>query len=768
MSTHRVRFTNTTLGGATSYLWDFSDGTTSTETNPVHTFARDTTYNVVLTAYRGSDSDTAYQTLNLLSFNVDFSWSQPGIFHPDFSWVQYPNDPTRLRATVVSATQINLTWQDTNLGETGTKIERYTDGSSFSQIATRLPNVVTYSDSTLTAGTDYHYRVRAYNSIGDSSYSNVVDATTPTLLPAAPTGLIATALPWDSYYLSRIKLDWTNNAVNASYNEIERSSDGTSYSSYTLVGASWVSYTLPFLTAPITYWFRVKAVNGYGSSAYTNIASATTQGVPVAKFMWGVDLDNTSRINFTDLSLLNPTSWDWSWGDGSTNGNTRNPSHIYADSSNYSVTLTATNASGSSSSTQNVTTNPVVITNTVSASTLCNQWEPAGETWANPGYSTMSSTYRHVITYPALYVPKDATVVSAIPRYRAGGSSGSLNIERMVFTAESNPTHPSNQSEADAISNFTSGADWTISGSWVNETYYYGPDLKASLQEIVDRPDWTMGNKLQQYVYDNGSTPGDYHYGYGNEYYDLAVTYIAVNSYGAPVADFTNVADASNSFSINFTDLSLLTPTSWDWSWGDGSSNGTTQNPSHLYADSSSFSVTLTATNAYGSSSITKSVPVALIEDFAPHNMTNSTSPAPFVADAESTYYTGEYPPYKAFDGSTYFLDIWLSGGIPAWLSLDIGEGNAKTLCNYSILGSNGLAAGGMPKNWTMEGSNDNLAWDVLDTVTDETSWTNSGEVKNYVCDVITAAYRYFRINVSANNGYVTGIYMPELYLFGY
>jgi len=86
MSTHRIRFTNTSLGGATSYLWDFSDGTTSTETNPVHTFATDATYNVALTAYRGSDSNTVYQAFGWPSFNVDFTWGSAPSFNVDFTW----------------------------------------------------------------------------------------------------------------------------------------------------------------------------------------------------------------------------------------------------------------------------------------------------------------------------------------------------------------------------------------------------------------------------------------------------------------------------------------------------------------------------------------------------------------------------------------------------------------------------------------------------------------------------------------------------------
>jgi PKD repeat protein len=57
-------FTNTSLG-ATSYLWDFGDNTTSTQTNPVHTYSTPGYYSVTLTAYGSNCSDRICKTLNL-------------------------------------------------------------------------------------------------------------------------------------------------------------------------------------------------------------------------------------------------------------------------------------------------------------------------------------------------------------------------------------------------------------------------------------------------------------------------------------------------------------------------------------------------------------------------------------------------------------------------------------------------------------------------------------------------------------------------------
>jgi Fibronectin type III domain len=86
--------------------------------------------------------------------------------------------PTNLSATAVSSTQINLSWADNSSNETGFKVERTMHGKSFKQIATVGENVTTYADTRLKASTTYRYRVRAYNSGGNSNYSNIASATT--------------------------------------------------------------------------------------------------------------------------------------------------------------------------------------------------------------------------------------------------------------------------------------------------------------------------------------------------------------------------------------------------------------------------------------------------------------------------------------------------------------------------------------------------------------------------------------------------------------
>jgi len=73
-----------------------------------------------------------------------------------------------------------------------------------------------------------------------------------------------------------------------------------------------------------------------------------------------------------------------------------------------------------------------------------------------------------------------------------------------------------------------------------------------------------------------------------------------------PLAAFTgSPTTVTAGQSVQFTDQSTNTPTSWSWTFGDGGTS-TIKNPSHVYASVGTFTVTLTATNNGGSNMVTK------------------------------------------------------------------------------------------------------------------------------------------------------------------
>lgn len=151
--------------------------------------------------------------------------------------------------------------------------------------------------------------------------------------------------------------------------------------------------------------------------------------------------------------------------------------------------------------------------------------------------------------------------------------------------------------------------------------------------------------------------------------------------------------------------------------------------------------------------------------EFAPHDLTTNTSHSPFVVSASSSY--GTYLPWHAFEGSYLHASApWICNATTGWIKLDIGLGNSKILTAYDVCFNDATYADRAPKNWTMQGSNDNSTWDTLDTVTNQTAWGDA-EKRSFICDVQTTAYRYFQLVISANNGNASYVMVGELYLQG-
>jgi len=89
-----------------------------------------------------------------------------------------PYAPSSLTAIAVSPQQIDLSWKDNARVENGFYVYRRTTGS-YRPIAALDPNTTSYSDSSLSPGTIYWYKVAAYNDGGESTQSNEINITTP-------------------------------------------------------------------------------------------------------------------------------------------------------------------------------------------------------------------------------------------------------------------------------------------------------------------------------------------------------------------------------------------------------------------------------------------------------------------------------------------------------------------------------------------------------------------------------------------------------------
>ncbi len=176
-----------------------------------------------------------------------------------------------LTATPVSSLQIDLAWTDRATDEIGHRIYRSMDGTTYVPIATVGVNGSFYSDSGLTDGTKYYYRVRTYNDIGESPVQQGTQATAITPLnPPTNLRVVSTSS-------TQIQLAWSDNSSTEQSYLIERRTLNTDFVQVGQVGQNTSTFPDTGLNTATKYWYRVKAYNPVaGFSVYSNEISATT------------------------------------------------------------------------------------------------------------------------------------------------------------------------------------------------------------------------------------------------------------------------------------------------------------------------------------------------------------------------------------------------------------------------------------------------------------------------------------------------------------
>lgn len=147
-----------------SWNWSFGDGAVGTGDQTTHLYSTSGTYTASLVV-------TDIFGLSSFPRNVSIVVSAP----------VPPAAPTNLTATALSRSSIRMGWTNGSTNQAGIRIERCkgTGCTNFTRTASVEGTATTYIDSGLAANTTYLYRVRAYNSAGDSPYSNIATARTP-------------------------------------------------------------------------------------------------------------------------------------------------------------------------------------------------------------------------------------------------------------------------------------------------------------------------------------------------------------------------------------------------------------------------------------------------------------------------------------------------------------------------------------------------------------------------------------------------------------
>jgi PKD repeat protein len=305
-----VAFTNTS-SGASSYAWDFGDGNTSTNANPVNTYSNAGTYSVTLTASALGGTNALTQTNYIV------------VAAPVLA--AFTGAPTNGTAPLL-VNFANLSSGATNYAWA------FGDGNTSAAVnpANTYSNTGTYS-VTLTAvgpgGTNTLTR------------TNYIVVTVPVVagFTGAPTSGVAP-----------LTVNFTNSSSGATnyawtFGDGNTNSNANPANTYSNAG---------------TYSVTLTAVGPGGTNTLTR-TNYIVVAAPVVAGFTGAPTNGVAPliVNFTNSSS-GATNYAWDFGDGNTSAAT-NPSNTYSNAGVYSVTLSATGPGGTNALTR---TNYITVT----------------------------------------------------------------------------------------------------------------------------------------------------------------------------------------------------------------------------------------------------------------------------------------------------------------------------------------------------------------------------------------------------------------------
>ncbi|MTK64220.1 MAG: PKD domain-containing protein, partial [Methanobacterium sp.] len=369
-----VKFTDTSSNNPTSWLWDFGDGTTSTDENPTHTYSAVGNYTVTLMVSNSAGNSTLTQTNYINVFNgtapsVNATPDQ-GIYNQDQNVVLTSDEP---ESTIYYTTDGSDPTDDNNTN--------------------RVPysNPIPIQNTTV-----LNFAAVNTGGIWSSRYQRtyVIDKSIP----------FVTISPLGGLYTTHQTVTLTGGDGDTA-TKVYYTTDGTDPKT---------SGTANIYTDPIsigsTTTLRYIAVDGASnwSPEYTQKYELES---PVANFT-----ANTTKgtapvtVKFTDTSSNNPTSWLWDFGDGTTSTD-ENPTHTYTKSGIYNVTLTATNDIGNSILTKNNLI--TVLLNDVYVSTTGSDTTGDG-TNTNP-FATIQKSLNFVVNGGTIHLQSGTYKTNGVP-----------------------------------------------------------------------------------------------------------------------------------------------------------------------------------------------------------------------------------------------------------------------------------------------------------------------------------------------------------------
>jgi hypothetical protein len=212
------------------------------------------------------------------------------------------NAPGSLTAQAMPSEKIYLKWTDNSNNNSGYIIERkLSTDNNYTVIDTVKSDIIGYIDTTLNLINTFKYRVKAYNPIEISAYSNEIAVGTIPSYPALP--ILAGPIDNSSNQAKTLNLCWDSAAYADTY-RLQVSKD-SAFNSFVL-NDSTISTTTKQMTGlddGVKYYWRVNSKNASGISSFSDTRSfSTILNTPeslAATALWGykVSLKWTDKSN---------------------------------------------------------------------------------------------------------------------------------------------------------------------------------------------------------------------------------------------------------------------------------------------------------------------------------------------------------------------------------------------------------------------------------------------------------------------------------------
>lgn len=299
---------------------------------------------------------------------------------------------------------------------------------------------------------------------------------------------------------------------------------------------------------------------------------------PVASFEAAPLFSCTGAVQFTDLSLNTPTAWAWDFGDTNTS-DAQNPVHTYASSGTYTVVLTAINANG-----QDDTLAVNLITVDIGAQPVPAVCSPATQAYCC-GYGLLGFD------------------LAGINSTSADGSEGYQDRScGNLATMEEGSSYPWSATHTAATPHDTRiWIDLNNDGDFTSsELVGIALDQASPTASVFIPSGAVLDTPLRLRVHTDviGQPGGPCDAPSFGQIEDF--TAMITPNMDPPTAGFDATPAVTCDGAVQFTDLSTNLPDTWAWNFGDGNTS-TEQNPLHTYANTGNYTVSLTASNAFGS-----------------------------------------------------------------------------------------------------------------------------------------------------------------------